>query len=67
MSPIKRCTTQPPRLREDFTQTPLYVAPVLQDQARFAERRVDYGSDTASIVMTQGEDEVSSVASMVSA
>lgn len=68
MSPIKRCTTKPPRIREDYQQTPLYVAPVLQDINRFAERRIDYGSDdTPSIVMTQGEEEVSSVTSVASA
>lgn len=65
MSPIKRCTTKPPRIREDFQATPLYVAEVLQDRRHFTDRpsHIDYGSDTASIVMTQGEEEVSSVAS----
>lgn len=65
MSPIKRCTTKPPRIREDVQVTPLYVAGVLQDRRHFQERpaHIDYGSDTASIVMTQGEEEISSIAS----
>uniref|UniRef100_A0A336MRD6 CSON005226 protein n=1 Tax=Culicoides sonorensis TaxID=179676 RepID=A0A336MRD6_CULSO len=65
MSPIKRCTTKPPRISPDYQATPLYVAEVLQDRRHFHDRppHVDYGSDTASIVMTQGEEEISSIAS----